>query len=95
MGATVDFLFADHEDHEREPVDEDAFTRADATVHGLRDELEVAGKKMPVARWLNGCPSNQCRRGNPNAELPYIRFCWGICPVGKRGIANEIPTDVN
>ena len=46
-------------------------------------ELDVAGKKMPVARFLD-CPSERCKRGNPDGELPYIRFCWGVCPVGKK-----------
>lgn len=47
-------------------------------------DLEMAGKKMKLARFL-GCPSDLCKRRNPKGELPYIRFCWGICPVGRKG----------
>lgn len=49
---------------------------------GEIEEWNVGGKKMPVARLLNcngldpGCP-------NPGEKLPFIRYCWGICPVGQ------------
>lgn len=47
-------------------------------------ELEMAGKKMEMAHFTGGCLSpNECKRNNPNGELPYIRYCWGVCPVGK------------
>jgi epoxyqueuosine reductase QueG len=46
---------------------------------GERYELEMAGKTMRLARFSGVCPTDACRHG----ERPYIRFCWGICPVGK------------
>jgi epoxyqueuosine reductase len=47
-------------------------------------ELGVAGKTMEVARFTGGCLSpNRCKRLNAQGDLPYIRFCWGVCPVGK------------
>jgi epoxyqueuosine reductase QueG len=47
-------------------------------------ELEMAGKTMQLARFTGECISKtQCKRRNPDGELPYIRFCWGVCPVGK------------
>ncbi len=47
-------------------------------------ELKMAGKKMELARFTGGCLSpNGCKRRNPDGELPHIRFCWGVCPVGK------------
>jgi epoxyqueuosine reductase QueG len=48
-------------------------------------DLEMAGKTMKLARFL-GCPSDLCKRRNPEGTLPYIRYCWGICPVGKKGV---------
>jgi gamma-glutamyltranspeptidase/glutathione hydrolase len=42
-------------------------------------------KAMKLARFL-GCPSDMCNRGSSEATLPYIRYCWGICPVGKKGV---------
>ena len=45
-------------------------------------DLDLAGKKMKVARF-QGCDKELCKRSNPNAPLPYIRYCIGICPVGK------------
>lgn len=48
-------------------------------------EIEVwnlAGKQMPVARFT-GCQKDLCKRSNPEGKLPYIRYCWGVCPVGK------------
>ena len=50
-------------------------------------ELEMAGKKMQLAQF-QGCPSDLCKRRNPEGTLPYIRFCWGICPVGKKGVGD-------
>ena len=48
-------------------------------------ELEMAGKKMALARFTGACLSDhRCKRRNPDGELPYIRYCWGVCPVGKR-----------
>ncbi len=49
-------------------------------------ELDVASKKMPVARFTGACPSDLCKRQNPEGKLPYIRYCWGVCPVGKKGV---------
>ena len=47
-------------------------------------ELVMAGKKMELAHFTGGCNSpNGCKRNNPDGELPYIRYCWGVCPVGK------------
>jgi len=46
---------------------------------GERYELEMAGKTMRLARLSGVCPSDACKHG----RRPYIRFCWGICPVGK------------
>ena len=47
-------------------------------------ELEMAGKKMELAHFTGGCLSpNGCKRNNPDGELPHIRYCWGVCPVGK------------
>ena len=54
---------------------------------GELHELDMAGKKMKLARFL-GCPSDLCKRRNSEAKLPYIRFCWGICPVGKKGVGD-------
>ena len=53
--------------------------------------LEMAGKTMALARFTGGCPSDLCRRKNPNAELPYIRYCWGVCPVGKQKVGQTSP----
>jgi len=48
-------------------------------------ELEMAGKRMELARFTGACLSDhRCKRRNPDGELPYIRFCWGVCPVGKQ-----------
>jgi len=48
-------------------------------------ELEMAGKKMELAYFTGGCTTANrwSKRNNPDAELPNIRYCWGICPVGK------------
>ena len=48
--------------------------------------IQVAGKTMEMARFTGGCLSNehQCKRQNPNGSLPYIRYCWGVCPLGKK-----------
>jgi epoxyqueuosine reductase len=50
-------------------------------------DLEVAGKTMQLARFTGGCLSkdHECKRLNPNGALPYIRYCWGVCPVAKKG----------
>lgn len=45
-------------------------------------DLDLAGKRMKVARF-QGCDKELCKRSNPNAPLPYIRYCIGVCPVGK------------
>ena len=45
-------------------------------------DLDLGGKKMKVARFM-GCDKDLCKRSNPNAPLPYIRDCIGVCPVGK------------
>jgi epoxyqueuosine reductase QueG len=55
---------------------------------GQIEDFVVAGKRMPVARFL-GCPSDLCKRQNPEGVLPYIRFCWGVCPVGKKGVGHR------
>lgn len=47
-------------------------------------ELEMAGKKMELAHFTEGCLTpNRCKRNNPQGDLPYIRYCWGVCPVGQ------------
>jgi epoxyqueuosine reductase len=46
---------------------------------GERYDLEMAGKTMQLARFSGVCPSEACENG----ERPYIRFCYGVCPVGK------------
>lgn len=47
--------------------------------------LEMAGKKMELARFTGAClTDHRCKRLNPQGELPFIRYCWGVCPVGKR-----------
>jgi epoxyqueuosine reductase QueG len=50
---------------------------------GEIEEWDVGGKKMPVAK-LTRC--NDLDPGCPQPEgekLPFIRYCWGICPVGQ------------
>ena len=54
---------------------------AGGCLSGLHD-FEMCGKKMKLARMM-GCKVNRCRRLNPEADLPNIRYCIGICPVGK------------
>jgi hypothetical protein len=47
--------------------------------------LEMAGKTMELARFTGGClGDSRCKRRNEKGDLPYIRFCWGVCPLGKR-----------
>jgi epoxyqueuosine reductase QueG len=47
-------------------------------------ELCMAGKTMQMARFTGGClTANECKRLNPKAGLPHIRYCWGVCPVGQ------------
>jgi epoxyqueuosine reductase QueG len=50
-------------------------------------ELEMAGKTMQLARFTGGClcEDHACKRLNRNGTLPYIRFCWGVCPLAKKG----------
>lgn len=43
-------------------------------------ELEMAGKTMRLARFSGRCPAPACREG----ERRFIRFCYGVCPVGKK-----------
>ena len=45
-------------------------------------DFEMCGKKMKLARMM-GCKVNRCKRSNPDADLPYVRYCIGVCPVGK------------
>ncbi len=52
------------------------------TCFGEVEEWDLAGKKMPVAKFT-GCQKDRCKRSNPDGTLPYIRYCWGICPVGE------------
>ena len=33
---------------------------------------------------------HQCKRRNRNGTLPHIRYCWGVCPVGKRVDKKEV-----
>jgi hypothetical protein len=42
-------------------------------------ELQMAGKTMRLARFSGICPAEACREG----RRPFIRFCYGVCPVGK------------
>ena len=42
-------------------------------------ELEMAGKKMQLARFSGKCPADACKHG----QRPFIRYCWGVCPIGK------------
>ena len=50
-------------------------------------ELEMAGKTMKLARFTGAClDKTACKRRNPEGTLPYIRYCWGVCPVGQNGI---------
>lgn len=52
--------------------------------------LRVAGKTMQVAEFTGGCLSpNGCKRMNPNGHLPYIRYCWGVCPLGKQPVNRQ------
>lgn len=44
-------------------------------------ELEMAGKTMRLARFSGKCPAPACRDG----RRPFIRYCYGVCPVGKKG----------
>ena len=54
-----------------------------APCFGEIEEWDVGGKKMPVAKLIRcndltpGCPNP------PGEELPFIRYCWGVCPVGR------------
>ena len=53
-------------------------------------ELEMAGKRMQLARFTGGCLSDhRCKRRNRSGELPYIRFCWGVCPLGQQPKVGE------
>ena len=49
-------------------------------------ELEMAGKTMQLARFTGGClrEDHACKRLNRNGTLPYIRYCWGVCPLAKK-----------
>jgi hypothetical protein len=42
-------------------------------------EIDLAGKKMRIAQFSGVCPSPACRNG----ERAYIRYCYGVCPVGR------------
>jgi epoxyqueuosine reductase len=54
-------------------------------------ELNVAGRTMQLARFTGGCLSDhQCKRRNRDGALPHIRYCWGVCPVGKRPDRKEV-----
>lgn len=54
-------------------------------------ELEVGGKRMAIARFTGGClTSNRCKRQNPQGELPHIRYCWGVCPAGRKAEARGV-----
>lgn len=44
--------------------------------------FDMAGKRIELARFSGTCPSEACKNG----ERPFIRFCYGVCPVGKAGI---------
>lgn len=46
---------------------------------GEQYEIELAGKVMELARFSGTCPDDACRNG----ERPFIRYCYGVCPVGK------------
>jgi epoxyqueuosine reductase QueG len=48
-------------------------------------ELEMAGKTMRLGRFM-GCSPTMCKREDREGTLPYIRYCWGVCPVGKKGV---------
>lgn len=50
---------------------------------GAIEEWNLGGKRMPVAKFM-GCQQDLCKRSNPNGTLPFIRFCWGSCPVGMK-----------
>jgi len=57
---------------------------------GEIEEWNLTGKSMKVARmpdFENRCESDKgsglCRRLNADGRLPYIRYCWGVCPVGR------------
>jgi epoxyqueuosine reductase QueG len=53
-----------------------------STCFGELEEWNLGGKKMPVAKF-QGCQKDLCKRSNPEGPLPYIRYCWGVCPVGR------------
>ena len=50
---------------------------------GEIEEWDFGGKKTPVAKLIRcndlnpGCPKPDGKK------LPFIRYCWGICPVGR------------
>ena len=54
------------------------------------EEWNVGGKTMKVARMPghgSSCEvdkgSGLCRKHNPDGRLPYVRYCWGVCPIGR------------
>ena len=44
-------------------------------------EIDMAGKKMRIAQFSGVCPSPACKNG----ERAYIRYCYGVCPIGAVG----------
>ncbi len=52
------------------------------TCYGELYDFEMCGKKMRLAQF-QGCKNDLCKRSNPKGPLPYIRYCIGVCPVGK------------
>jgi epoxyqueuosine reductase QueG len=52
------------------------------TCFGDVETWNVGGKTMHVAKFM-GCQKDLCKRSNPEGKLPFIRYCWGVCPVGK------------
>ena len=52
------------------------------TCFGEIHEFELGGRKARMARF-HGCQTDLCKRSNREGPLPYIRYCWGVCPIGK------------